>query len=198
VATYYAYIITVTCRPEALDEVVRRYQERTVPLTAAAPGLVTLLALVRRATGRAIVIRLWQTPADRARSDTPSTAILEDFTAYAPFLTGPYTRDPYDVHASALPPADPSAPFARMMARVSVVELDQDVWDGEIAPWRDVAGRASADPSTLTGSVLLENRGIGRAVLVELAPSTREFETRWDLASRTRVLPELYEVIARV
>jgi hypothetical protein len=198
VVVRYAYVITVTCHPEALDEVVRRYQERTVPLSAAAPGLVTLLALVRRATGRALVIRVWETAVDRARSDAPSAAILEDFTAYAPYLSGAYTRDPYDVIASTLPAADRTQPFARRMARVSVVEIDADVWDVEIAPWRDFARRASADSSTPTGSLLLEHRGLGRAMLVELAPGTREFETRWDLDSRTRVLPELYEVIAYV
>jgi hypothetical protein len=131
--TFYAYVITVRFQPATAGTVVAMYRERTAPLVAAAPGLIALLGLVQRATGRGIAIRVWQTAADRARSDVPSAAIVDDLADYAGLLTGTYTRDPYDVPVLALPPADPDRPFVPAVARVITEDIRPDRWDEGIA-----------------------------------------------------------------
>jgi hypothetical protein len=134
---------------------------------------------------------------------------VDDLADYAGLLTGTYTRDPYDVPVLALPPADPDRPFVPAVARVITEDIRPDRWDEGIAALHALATSGRADHADGSGTVVFENRGMGRAVLLELARSRRKLDLRaarmdeHDAVARERgylakrVEREVYEVVAR-
>ena len=209
----YAYIITVRFRPEMADVVARKYREQTMPLVANAPGLLALLALTQRRTGRGMTIRVWDTAANRALTDLPNEAIIADFADYNELLTDAYTRDPYDVTVLTLQPssrAQPDVRAAPSVARVTTAELHRERWDEGTAALREFALQNHADDAARSGAILCQNHALGRVMLIVVAETVRDLagteadSREFDLTARSsgyarsRIESSVYEVVARI
>lgn len=204
----YARITGITAAPGAMDNVFAVYRGRSSAHVAATPGLLSMFGLVNRQSNHVIGVTVWNSSADRDRHIVQRVGTDADLSSYAPFMQGRFTHDAYDVTHDTLPPADPSHPFAAAVACVTIEDLLPPGWDVGMAELRAlVAEHSSATEGS--GAILLEHRGMGRAIVIEVAPTTVGLDASLDRMQehhrtarrkgylRDRTEHEVYELIAR-
>ncbi len=76
----YARVNAYTCRPGALDEVLRRVEAEQVPILRAQPGFLSY-EFVRTGPDTGLSISRWASTADAERSGGPSGAWVRETVA---------------------------------------------------------------------------------------------------------------------
>lgn len=204
----YARITGITAMPDAVDAVIAVYRERSPSQVAVTPGLVRMFGRVNRPSRRVVGVTVWTSVAARDRNIVQRIGTNVDLSSYAPFMDGSFTHDAYDVTYDSLPTADPAQPFAPAVVRVTTEDLLPDGWDEGIATLRTLVLRLSGRREA-SGTILFENRRLGRAVVIQVASTSRELDTSLapmrehdGAARRSGYLrrwsgSQVYEVIAR-
>lgn len=96
----YARVTNGQLHPDKIDEATRVYQESIVPALKHAKGFKSLLALTDRATGKGLVIALWETEAEMQASQT-SGLYQEQMMKMAHLLVGMPSVETYEVTVQA-------------------------------------------------------------------------------------------------
>jgi heme-degrading monooxygenase HmoA len=82
--------------PDKLDELVHVLEDMVTPAARAQPGFQGVLTLADRATGKGMMITLWETAADLTAGET-SGYLGRQLAAVAPWLLSPAVRETYEV-----------------------------------------------------------------------------------------------------
>jgi quinol monooxygenase YgiN len=85
----YARVTTVQIAPGNVDEATNITREAVIPAAQQAKGFKGYWALGDRATGKSVVITLWETEADRDASGPGSAYYQEVMAKIAPLFTAP-------------------------------------------------------------------------------------------------------------
>lgn len=205
---YYARVTGISAAPGAIDNVIAVYRDRSPSHVAVTPGLVSRFGLANRLSGRVFGVTVWKSVSDRDRHIVQRVGTDVDLSSYAPYMQGRFSHDAYDVTHYTLPPADPSQPFAPAAARITIEDFLRDGWDVGIAALRAIVMRLS-EGTVASGTILFENRGMGRTLLIEVAPTSGELDASAGMLQehdpaarrsgylRTRSEHQVYEVMAR-
>ncbi|HLW03616.1 MAG TPA: hypothetical protein VKT82_33525 [Ktedonobacterales bacterium] len=94
----YARVTSGQLHPDKIDEASRMYEESIVPALKQAKGFKALLALTNRATGKGLVIAMWETEAEMQASQT-SGLYQEQMMKMAHVLVGMPSFETYEVMA---------------------------------------------------------------------------------------------------
>ena len=96
----YARVTSGQLHPDKIDQAIRMYQESIVPALKHAKGFTSLLALTDRATGKGLVIALWETEAAMQASQT-SGLYQEQVAKLAHLLVSMPSVETYEVTVQA-------------------------------------------------------------------------------------------------
>ena len=94
----YARVTTGQLHPDKIDEASQIYQASIIPAMKSAKGLKHLFALTDRATGKGLVITIWETEADMKASES-SGLYQQQAAKLAPLLAGMPSFETYEVTA---------------------------------------------------------------------------------------------------
>lgn len=92
----YARIITSQTQPGKTDEATRIWNESVVPILRQQKGFVGAYMVGDRATGKGVVMTLWEGEDDAQAIDT-SGVYQRSIALFAQVLAGPPTREQYEV-----------------------------------------------------------------------------------------------------
>ena len=92
----YARVTSGQLHPDKIDEATRIYRESITPALKQAKGFKTLLVLADRATGKGLVITLWETEAELQASQT-SGLYQEQAAKLAQLLASMSSVETYEV-----------------------------------------------------------------------------------------------------
>jgi heme-degrading monooxygenase HmoA len=83
--------------PDQFPEFINLYTEGTLPVVTQVPGNRGVLILTDGATGKSILVSLWETEADLAATETDSGFYPQAVARFSSFFTVPPVRETYDV-----------------------------------------------------------------------------------------------------
>lgn len=83
--------------PDKFADFVDLYREATLPVATRSPGNQGVLILTDNATGKSILVSLWETEANLAASESETGFYQEHLAKFAPFFTVPPVRENYEV-----------------------------------------------------------------------------------------------------
>ena len=92
----YAALITGSIRPDQVDQAIDIYRERIVPMVRGWSGFRGLYVLTDRASGRGLILALYETEEDARRVET-SGQFQQATAAFGEALAGPPTREVREV-----------------------------------------------------------------------------------------------------
>ena len=195
-------------QPDAIPGAIALFRQTSAPLIRSQPGFRGMLTMVNRETGHAFSVTLWETEEDHNASAI-SDLFMQNLALYADHMTGPFARDTFSVLRSSLTIDTDADPFLPAFGRVTTVQVRPDGFEDARADLRSLAGWDGAAERGWVGGLLLENRRLRRAVIIEIWESMAQLDQgeepmiRFDSAARAsrwlhgRPSRSTFEVIAR-
>jgi heme-degrading monooxygenase HmoA len=163
----YARVSAFNLQPEHLPAAIQMFHKTTAPIVLPQPGFLALVGLANHVTGHALVISIWETDADRDAS-AASADFARNLGQYSSIFSGPMIRDTYDATFLTLPPPGPDGQSRAGYARVTSAQIQPEMWEEATARLRDLGEREFGELAGFMGTIVLENRGTSRTLLVEL------------------------------
>lgn len=162
----FSHVISLSFAGDDVWAAIDMFRDSSLELIASQPGFAGVVAMGNGDTGRAHAVTLWRTEADVAAAAT-NESFARDLARYASLITGSFSRDMFTVlaHVPVSPTDDPYSPA---VARVTTVPVRAGGWDDAYRAFRELVGWDGDEGSETYGLTLLENRSLGRAIVVEI------------------------------
>lgn len=96
----FARVTTLQVRTDAIDGVIKIFNESVVPAAQSQKGFKRILLFLDRETGKAHSIALWETQQD-AVDNEKSLYYQEQLTKFLPFYKEPPVKEGFDVIVDA-------------------------------------------------------------------------------------------------
>ena len=162
----FSHVISLSFAGDDVWVAIDMFRSSSLELIASQPGFAGVVVMGNGDTGRAHAFTLWHTEAAVAAAAT-NDSFARDLARYASLITGPFSRDMYAVLAHApLSPTDD--PFSPAVARVTTVPVRAGGWGSAYPALRELVNWDGAEGGGTYGLTLLENRSLGRAIVVEV------------------------------
>jgi len=176
-----ARIVSMTLRPESIDDAFDHFRNASAPLVRAQFGSLGILGAGNRESGFSFAISFWETRGDLERSNA-NPAVVEAMGGYAQWMAGPFLVESYTVMSGGLPEADAGDVRGRWLRTTSVAAPTERLEDVTAMFEERLEGARAASPAC-AGTLLLEPH-IGQSVLALEFWSSRFALASWDAVAK--------------
>jgi len=167
----YARLNVIGFKPEAIPVALERYRSTTLQMIQSWPGYLATFAMAQRATGKVLMMSLWESAEHRDASGL-RVDYVQDLASYGDMMAGSMARESHEVRVSTLRDATPADATGRFWARVTTGEVPPTHWDDALGMLSPIVAD-SGDNRSHQGSMMLVNPMLSKIVIIGVWDSRR-------------------------